>query len=358
MQRIIWVIAIVMSVSVFLVGCGDKSVDEVVKDLDQAVAGLQSYKGGGTMTIHAGQLPQEYDVEVWYQQPEYYRIAITSKEKEITQIVLKNDDGVFVLTPHLKKSFRFQSDWPQNQGQVYLYQSLVHSILEDRERQFAVEGDAYVFDVAANYQNSSLARQKIWLTKDEYAPRHVEVSDDQANVLVAVDFTTFSFDEKFDKKDFDMQSNLVSWDIQSLPAMAAGESGTAGKNAEPIVEGSAGKPQPFGILEPLYKPEGVAKLDMDEMMLGEERTVVIRYSGKYDYTIFEMRPKASYVTAATGEIINLDHGLTNAVLTGIGTNVKALHWIHDGVEFRMITSNLPREEMIKVAQSVQGQSGK
>ena len=91
--------------------------------------------------------------------------------------MLRNDEGVFVLTPRLNKVFRFQSDWPANQGQVYLYQTLIQSILLDNSRQFAVDNDAYVFDVMANYQNGSLARQKIWLNKSDYAPRQVEVSD-------------------------------------------------------------------------------------------------------------------------------------------------------------------------------------
>ncbi len=117
------------------------------------------------MTLNTGTEPQEYSVEVCYMAESYYRIALTNAKKDITQIVLRNDDGVFVLTPHLNKSFRFQSDWPENQGQVYLYQSLVQSILMDNERQFTTDDKSYVFDVAANYQNGSLARQKVWLDK-------------------------------------------------------------------------------------------------------------------------------------------------------------------------------------------------
>jgi len=160
MRRITWIAAIVISLAVVLAGCGSKDAGSVVKQLDHVISKLESYQSTGTMTLNTGQEPQVYQVEVWFQDPHYYRISLTNDKKDITQIVLRNDEGVFVLTPHLNKSFRFQSDWPENQGQVYLYQSLVQSIMMDGDRQFTTEENNYVFDVMANYQNASLSRQK------------------------------------------------------------------------------------------------------------------------------------------------------------------------------------------------------
>ena len=54
-------------------------------------------------------------------------------QKDQSQIILRNEEGVFVLTPALNKSFRFQSDWPQNSSQAYLYESLVRDILQDKK---------------------------------------------------------------------------------------------------------------------------------------------------------------------------------------------------------------------------------
>lgn len=235
MRRWSWVVAIMLVVSLVLAGCGKKDAAAIVKELDGKVSKLDSYHGKGVMTLRTGMEPQEYLVEVCYQAPHYYRISMKNAKKDITQIVLRNDDGVFVLTPHLNKSFRFQSDWPENQGQVYLYQSLVQSIVMDQERQFVEDENAYVFDVVANYQNGSLARQKIWLDKKTYEPQHVEVSDSNANVLMEVKFDEFEFGTKFEKDQFDMQRNMTSWHIQSLPTMgqelggqAAGEHGHSG----------------------------------------------------------------------------------------------------------------------------------
>lgn len=94
MRRVTWILAIVMSAALLLAGCGKKDAGSVVKDLDHVIGKLESYQGTGRMVLQTGQEPQEYQVEVWYQQPHYYRISLTNEKKDITQVVLRNDDGV------------------------------------------------------------------------------------------------------------------------------------------------------------------------------------------------------------------------------------------------------------------------
>ncbi|UUZ90806.1 outer membrane lipoprotein carrier protein LolA [Paenibacillus sp. P25] len=234
MRRLKWAVALLLCLTLVLSGCGlgKKDSGSVVKDLNGVVEKMQSYHGTGQMILRTGQEPQEYQVEVCYQAPAFYRIALTNDKKDITQIVLRNNDGVFVLTPHLNKSFRFQSDWPENQGQVYLYQSLVQSILKDNERQFTSDDKAYVFDVAGNYQNSSLARQKVWLNKKTYEPQKVEVSDANSNVVLVMNFDKFEFGTKFEKDYFDMRRNMTSWNTSHLPTMAQGDTKAADSGAK------------------------------------------------------------------------------------------------------------------------------
>ena len=80
------------------------------------------------MTIETGNDPQEYQVEIWYKKPELYRVYLENPKKDQSQVILRNGNGVFVLTPSLNKSFRFHSDWPNNSSQVYLFESLVKDI--------------------------------------------------------------------------------------------------------------------------------------------------------------------------------------------------------------------------------------
>ena len=302
----------VLVLSALLAACGKKDAAAVVKDLNEVVGEMESYQGAGIMTLHTGDTPQQYKVEVWHQKPSYYRIALTNAKKDVTQIVLRNDEGVFVLTPSQNKSFRFQSDWPDNQGQVYLYETLIRSITGDSTRQFADEKESYVFDVAANYNTHALVRQKIWLNKSDYAPKQVEVSDSNANVVVDVKFDTFKFGAEFQKDAFDMQRNMTAvteegskagTDSGAAPAEQTGEGGTTepanpqtapeqGSEANPsgtVNDGQTGvsdntdqqgsedpasgqgteeptsaEPEgadSFGVIQPTYAPEGVKLKD-------------------------------------------------------------------------------------------------
>jgi len=411
MRRMKWAAAVVLCVSLILAGCGARSAESVVKDLDGVLGGLKSYQGKGTMTLHTGQQPLQYQVEVWYKKPSYYRVALTNAAKDITQIVLRNDEGVFVLTPKLKKSFRFQSDWPQNQGQVYLYQTLLQSILLDNSRQFAIDKESYVFDVMANYQNGSLARQKIWLDQKTYAPQRVEVSDANANVMVEVTFDQFRFDVAFDDKAFDMAANLGAAQQQEEQDKSAGapgqeESGVHGSHDDPDKsatddtepggnpdksttddaepgdnpdeaasdeaetganpdeaatdeidaganpdEAAAGDEtaEDFIPMEPSYYPEGVALKDITDVTQADgSKGLLMRFAGTYNYTLYQTMPKD--VDAALVPGVMLDLGHTWGLL--FGDVQQTLTWTYQGYEYRLTSAELPEDEMVKIARSV------
>lgn len=373
MRRFSWIglLTIVLALSVVLAACGKKDADGVVKDLDKVVSGLKSYQGSGTMTLYAGDKPQEYKVEVWYQNPSFYRIALTNAQKDITQIVLRNEQGVYVLTPSLNKSFRFQSDWPENQGQVYLYQTLARSILTDGSRQFGTDKDSYIFEVAANYNTHALVRQKIWLDKDNYAPKQVQVSDAEAKVVVEVKFDKFDFDAKFDNNSFDMQHNLdaAAQNAQGtllevdengmlvekpVSEQADGTESASASGASADKTSSPALSEPFGVIIPTYLPDGVEYKD-DKVVEGSERiTVLQRYDGTYQFTLSETRSPDRTASLVSGELV--DMGFTWGLLTG--EELQTLTWTVDGLEFRITSENLPVHEMVKVAASMQDQTGK
>ncbi|MFC4597381.1 LolA family protein [Cohnella hongkongensis] len=387
-RRISWIAAVAVAMVVILAGCGSKNADSIVKDLDKVVDKMESYEGSGEMILYTGQQPLEYKVEVWYQKPDMYRIALTNAKRDITQIVLRNEDGVFVLTPQLNKSYRFQSDWPNNQGQVYLYQTLAHSIITDNSRQFATDKDSYVFDVmAGNYQNGSFARQKIWLSQDDYSPKHVEVSDANGNKMVEVIFNSFEFGKKFDKSAFDMDKNMgVSPNSSAKPSDGATE-GSPSPGASDSPDGSAapdataspestdapdamtdpehpegeGEPSPtqdasFSLIEPDIEalPAGVELLDQIDLQLVDKPGYMLRYTGTYDFTITQSPAKVQAVTLSEGE--SLDLGFTLGHLTGGAVNT--LTWTYDGIEFRLSSEDLTYPDMVRIAQSMVDSSGK
>ena len=104
-------------------------------------------------------------------------------------MILRNEEGVFVLTPALNKSFKFQSDWPQNSSQAYLYESLIKDITEDKEAKFKESKEHYVFETQTRYQNNKmLPYQEITLNKKDLSPVSVKVMDPDKTALVPLNF--------------------------------------------------------------------------------------------------------------------------------------------------------------------------
>jgi len=344
MKRAALPLVLLLVFSLLLGGCfGQKTPEDVVSDLSGTLGKMSGYKSQAILTMQTGSTPMEYDVQVWYEKPNNYRVALTSKQRGITQIILRNGEGVFVLTPHLNKSFRFQSGWPENNGPLYLYETLTRSIIDDAERQMKMEEKQYVFEVKANYSgNRSLTKQKIWMTED-FKPTHAEIMDSSMQPLVKINFTEFVFNPSFDKDAFDKDRNMTTSSLPSIPTM-----GTNGQVME----------QPnsqFGVIVPTYVPEGVKQGNIEPVTKNGVRTVVLNYKGAYNYKLVEARPTEVSVTYEQGMPVNL--GFTVGVLAQTDDNRRILTWELDGVEF-MLAGDLPEEEMISVAQSTYGVGGK
>jgi len=343
MKRGAFWLALLLLLSVFASGCfGQKTPEDVVEDLSSTLDKMAGYKSSAVLTLQTGSTPQAYDVQVWYEKPTNYRVALTSKQRNITQIILKNDEGVFVLTPHLNKSFRFQSGWPENNGPLYLYETLARSIIEDTERQLKMENNQYLFEVKANYSgNRSLAKQKIWMTED-FKPTRAEIMDTNLNTLVEIEFTEFSFNPEFEKDAFDKDKNMTSA-LTAVPTLGNIEQGDNPPTGD------------FGVIEPTYVPEGVQQVSIEPVERDGERMIVLEYKGEFNYKLIESRPSAADVSYEQGE--PLDLGFTIGVLTQNADNHRVLTWELDGVEFTL-TGDLPEEEMYKVANSTYGVGGK
>src|SRR5699024_11269128 len=218
-----WVVVIVGLIFV-LSACGEQSQEDVVEKLESNLESMNGYKAKAEMTMNTGQEDQKYQIDVWHKKKDLYRVELSNEQdEEGNQIILKNEDGVFVLSPALNKSFKFQEEWPQNGSQPYLYQSLVNDILKDNEAEFSTSEDYYVFETKTNYQsNNNLPYQEVYFDKKLYTPVMVKVLDKDRNALVQVDFSEFNTDPTFEDDDFAMEKNMTSG-MADAPVSGEGE---------------------------------------------------------------------------------------------------------------------------------------
>jgi outer membrane lipoprotein-sorting protein len=316
------------------------NVSDITEKVEKQVNSVKSYQSEGTMTVYTSKTPQTYDVSVHFEQPHFYRIALTNRTKNITQIILRNNDGVFVLTPHLQKSFRFQSDWPNKQGQAYLYETLMQAILSDTNAQLLTEPSTYVFDVAANYNNGSLVRQKIWLDRQTLMPTQVVVSNTNAQDIIRVTFKTFQLNPKTQRTMFDMQHNMTRLSLQAIPLVDENTPATHTATAPPT------SPPTLNLIVPTYVPVGVTA----HTPLPHEDTVILRYTGKYNYTLTQRL--ATKTNVSTHQIGTVADVLDDSVGILLGEKKRSLLWTADGQDYQLVSNALPYEEMLHIAHSM------
>lgn len=332
--RYLGVLLIIFS-AVLLVACGEKSQEDVEEKLADVLSEMDGYKAEAEMSMRTGEEEQRFSINIWHQKDEYYRVKLGHAEDERgSQIILKNEDGVFVLTPALERSFRFQSEWPDNSSQPYLYQSLVKDIIEDEEATFETTDTHYVFKTKTNYQsNSNLPYQQIHFDKNTFYPTMVQVLDHDDQALVEVGFSAFDTEVDFEANDFAMEKNME------------------GTEEEATFMSQEETSEDFTVAHPLYTA-GAEPIDQKEIDLENGKRVIVTYDGEKNFTLIQEKrtdvPALQAPETVEGEIVNLGH--TVGALAD-----ERLQWSHEGVEYILASDTLTDEELISVAESVQNQ---
>ena len=108
-----------------LSGCGKVSEKDIIKEFSKKVDNSDSYYIEGSLDIVNNEDIYTYDVKVSYAKKDNYKVELTNTVNNHQQIILRNSDGVYVVTPRINKSFKFQSDWPYNNSQVYLLNQIL-----------------------------------------------------------------------------------------------------------------------------------------------------------------------------------------------------------------------------------------
>ena len=82
----------------FFSGCGKKSESDVLKQLSKKIDGLNSYHLSGVMEIINNENIYKYDVDVSFLKDNNFRVSLKNKTNNHEQIILRNSEGVYVLT--------------------------------------------------------------------------------------------------------------------------------------------------------------------------------------------------------------------------------------------------------------------
>ena len=96
MKKYLFLLLIVFCL--LLVGCGKKDNKNIKMDLINSINNLKAYSLNGKLEVVNNDDVFNYDVMVNYKDKDFYRVSLKNVANNHEQIILRNDDGVYVMT--------------------------------------------------------------------------------------------------------------------------------------------------------------------------------------------------------------------------------------------------------------------
>lgn len=318
----------IMMVLLLVSGCGKNSETSVINDLEKKINKASAYKVIGVLEIVNNDEVYTYDVEVSYKKNNNYRVSLTNQANNHTQVILKNSDGVYVLTPALNKSFKFQSDWPYSNSQVYLLKSLINDIKYTKDRGFKDVKSGYSLSTKVNYPNNSkLVKQTIELDKNGDLKK-VSVYDSNNIICMTMTFDSIDYSPTFKKDYFNLDSVMSTYSISEEEV----------KETTMIDD----------TIYPLVIPNGTKLVSEEKIKKDVGDRIIMTFDGDKPFLLVEETAVVEdefTVIPTYGEPFQLMDTL------GVMTN-NSLTWTSNGIEYYIVSDVLNQNELVEVAQSI------
>ena len=321
-------VGIIITMLLVTTGCGKNTESSVINDLEKKINKASAYKISGDLEIVNNDEVYNYDIEVSYKKDNNYKVILTNKANDHTQIILKNTDGVYVLTPALNKSFKFQSDWPYSNSQIYLLKSLVNDIKNTKDIKFEEEKSGYKIVTTVNYPNNSkLVEQVIELNKKRDIKK-VKVYDDNHAVCMSMTFKSIDYSPIFKKDYFDLNEVMGTYSIDEE---------TTKKTSE--LEDT---------IYPLVVPTNTKLVSEEKIKKDIGDRIIMTFDGDKPFLLVEETAVVEdefTIIPTYGEPYQLMDTL------GVMTN-NSLTWTSNGIEYYIVSDVLNQDELVEVAQSI------
>ena len=376
-------------VTVFLTGCTKENSDNIFKNLTDKINNLESYKLDGNLEVKNDNNSYSYNVEVSFMEKDKFRVSLVNTSNNHEQVILRNDDGVFVLTPSLNKSFKFQSDWPYNNSQIYLLGSIIDDLNNDANLTKEEKDGKYIFTSKVNYPNNpDLVKQNVYVTKDLMLEK-VEIlnTNDEVEMSFKVNNTDYSptFDESYfevnsiinttnqnnnsnsDNNNNNSSTNETTTNQDTTDGKTTngnnqtdtnkntntGTNSNTDKNNNPSANNNqTNRTEPTATLEdiiyPLYLPSGTVLVEQEKVSKTDGERVILTFGGEKGFTLVEetvTKEEEFTVIPTYGE-----PGFVNDTIGAVTDN--SLNWISGDIEYYLVSDVMNSEELLSIANSI------
>ena len=312
---------------IIITGCSKNNEKGIIKDLKSKADKDSSYYLEGDLEIVNNDNVYNYKVEVSHKKGDYYKVSLVNTSNDHEQIILKNTDGVYVITPSLNKSFKFQSDWPYSNSQIYLLEAIVNDIENDSNRVFSKENNGYKFSTTVNYPNNkTLVKQDILLNK-RLNIENIKVYNDDDIPLMTMNFNKIDYSPTFKKDHFSLTSAL-----------------NASKTTELTKEVSVID----DVVYPLFLPTGTKLVSEERIKKENGERVIMTFDGEKPFLLVE--ETVSVFDELTIVPTNGEPYLLQDTLGTLTNN--SLTWTSGAMEYYLVSDVLSQQELVEIAQSI------
>ena len=331
---------IIMSLAILLLtGCGKNSESDVFSKLSKKIDNSKGYLMTASLEIVNNDDIYNYNVEAAYKEGDYYRVSLVNTANNHEQIILKNDEGIYVLTPSLNKSFKFQSEWPYNNSQIYLLQSIVNDLKNDKDLTFEQEKDTYTFTSSVNYPNNrNLVKQQVTFSDDLVLKEAIVLTDtDVPKMTLRVKDIDFS--PNFKKEYFDLE------EIMSTTENSESEAEQPDANTEESTETTASIED---VIYPLVLPEGTKLKSEEKVAKTDGERVILTFEGEKPFLLVE-----ETVSIADDLTVIPTMGEPYMFMDTIGAlSTNSLTWTSGNMEYYLVSDVMNQDELVEIASSI------
>lgn len=364
-----------ISLVLILTGCGKKSPEDLKEKFINNVKNTKSYTLKGNMEILSNEETFTYSLEANYLEGNFYKVTLVNQTNNHEQIILKNKDGVYVVTPTLNKSFKFQSEWPSSSSQSYILESLVTDIKNDNESTVETIEKGYVIKSKVNYPNNSdLKYQKIYFDSDMNLEK-VEVYNNDNIVVIKAAFTKINMKANLKEEDFALEELIDTSKKEennnnsnnSTPNKDNNTNNNENKNDSNNKPKNCTTDDPNcnntcdneecdtksgniidSIIYPLYIPSSTYLSNSEKVDTDEGNRVILTFAGEKNFVLIEevaMKANEFEIIPVYGDPVMLSDTIA-------AKSASSMYWTSDNISYYLTSSDLTTDEMVTIAESL------
>ena len=313
----------------FIGGCGKANKENLVDKFKNDVESAKSYYAESNMELYNNEDVFKYDLKIYYMDDDYFKVKMVNTNNNHEQVILRNDDAVYVITPSLNKSYKFQSEWPYNSSQSYILNSLIKDIEKDKNLEFKTLDNGYSLKVKVDYPNNpDMSYEMINFDKNKNL-KSVEVFSKDDILMIKVEYKKIDYKASLKSEEFDVDKIVE-------------------ENCCTVTDDAENTASLDDIIYPLYVPNNTYLKNKEVVSTENGDRAILTFNGDKNFVLIEEAATVSRefeTIPVYGEPFLLSNSFGS--LTS-----NSFSWTHNNINYYLTSNDLSSTEILTIASSL------